>query len=63
METRFKIINSWLSRNILRTTNAKFIDKVRNEILTLRETANRHSKFGEQCYQKCFYKTNRCVCW
>ncbi|KAL5242792.1 hypothetical protein ACI65C_010202 [Semiaphis heraclei] len=48
--TRFGIINTWLSRNVLQTTDAEFIDEVPDTILTLREIAKRHSQFGGQYY-------------
>lgn len=64
--TRFGIINTWLSRNVLQATEAEFLDEVPSTIITLRETAKRHSQFGGQGYQKCFCKTscktNRCAC-
>lgn len=55
-------------RNVLSTTDAEFFDEIPNEILTLRETLERHSQFGfgGQGYQKYFgktlCKTNRCTC-
>jgi len=52
--TRFGIINTRLSRNVLQATDAEFLDEVPNTIITLRETAKRHSQFGGQGYQKCF---------
>jgi len=44
--TRFGIINMWLSRNVLQTTDAEFLDEVLDTMLTLREIAKRHSQFG-----------------
>jgi hypothetical protein len=64
--TRFGFINTWLSRNVLQTTDAEFLDEVANTMITLREIAKKHSPFGGQGYQKCFCKTscktNRCAC-
>jgi len=56
----------WLSRNVLQTTDAEFLDEVPDTMLTLRGITKRHSQFGGQGYQKCFCKTscktNRCTC-
>jgi len=60
--TRFGIINTWLRRNVLQTTDAEFLDEVPNTMMTLREMLKKHSQFGGQGYQKCFCKTNRCAC-
>jgi len=64
--TRFGIINTWISRNVLQTTDAEFLDEVPDTMLTLREIAKKHFQFGGQGYQKCFCKTscktNRCAC-
>ncbi|KAE9543046.1 hypothetical protein AGLY_002957 [Aphis glycines] len=64
--TRFEIINTWLSRNVLQTSDAEFLDELPDTMLKLRKIVNKHSQFGGQGYQKCFCKTscktNRCAC-
>ncbi|KAL4103596.1 hypothetical protein QTP88_018957 [Uroleucon formosanum] len=56
--TWFGIINMRLSRDVLHTTDTEFLDEVLNTIITSKETTKRRSKFGEQGYRKCFYKTS-----
>jgi len=46
----------WLSRNVLQTTDAEFLDEVLDKMLTLREIAKRHSQFGRQGCQKMICK-------